>query len=96
MTDELPPLPNIGPICYAMAQDVLEYKVPRVGKHLVGVYDVALWSTDQMHAYAATAVKQEREKWVTLVSQVLTDAQAQDVLFEWWSLMETAIRKGER
>jgi hypothetical protein len=53
---DLPPLPKVGPICYAMVADIQEYKVPRVGKHLLGVYDAALWSTDQMQAYARTAI----------------------------------------
>lgn len=50
---ELPPLPAIGPICYASAMDILLYKdAPEVGRHLPGVRDVALWSTDQMRAFA--------------------------------------------
>lgn len=52
----LPPLPKVGPICYAMVADIQQYKVPRVGKHLPGVFDAALWSTDQLHAYARAAL----------------------------------------
>lgn len=49
---------ELPPICYAMSQDILEYKVPRVGKHIPGVFDVALHTADQMRA----AVLDEREK----------------------------------
>jgi hypothetical protein len=50
------PLPKSGPVCYADAQSILEYRLPMVGSHLPGVRDVGLWTTDQMRAYAqATA-----------------------------------------
>lgn len=55
---KLPNLPRAGAICYAMTMDVLTYKVPRVGNHMAGVYDTALWSTDQMKAYAKAAIAQ--------------------------------------
>ena len=55
---KLPNLPRAGAICYAMTMDVLAYKVPRVGNHMAGVYDMALWSTDQMKAYAKAAIAQ--------------------------------------
>ena len=57
MTNNLPPLPKVGPICYASASDVSEYKpAPEVGKHLPGVRDVALWTTHQMQSYARAAI----------------------------------------
>jgi hypothetical protein len=56
----LPELPKVGPICYAMAADVELYKVPRVGNHIPGVYDVALYSADQMRAYALAAIAADR------------------------------------
>jgi len=57
MNNNLPPLPKVGAICYASAQDVLENKpAPEVGTHLPGVRDVALWSTHQMQYYAHAAI----------------------------------------
>jgi hypothetical protein len=47
-----PPLPKVGPIGYASVVDVQAY-APwlKIGPHLPGVRDVALWTTDQMRAY---------------------------------------------
>ena len=50
---DYPQLPRVGPIGYASVVDIDSY-VTRltIGPHLVGVRDVALWTTDQMRAYA--------------------------------------------
>jgi len=66
----LPPLPKVGPICYAMAADVQEYKVPRVGNHLPGVYDVALWSTDQFRNGQREAIAADRRKQAALTQMI--------------------------
>lgn len=53
------PMPEAGPICFAMAQDVLEYKLaPRVGNHIPGVYDVALYAKDQLRTYGDARYQQ--------------------------------------
>ena len=64
--DQARPLPKAGPVCFADAQSILEYKVPTVGRHLPGVLDVALWTSDQMRAYADAAVAAERERCALL------------------------------
>lgn len=50
-------LPKVGPIGYASVVDVQSYaKTMGIGTHLPGVRDVALWTSDQMRAFAdATA-----------------------------------------
>ena len=69
---EFPALPKVGPICYAAAQDVLLYKEsPAVGRHIPGVFDVALWSTDQMRAYGEARAAAEREAWGDALSDAL-------------------------
>lgn len=53
----LPPLPKVGPIGYASVVDIQAYApFLKIGPHLPGVRDAALWTTDQMRAYAAEAV----------------------------------------
>lgn len=54
---ELPPLPKVGPIGFASVVDIDAY-APwlKIGPHLPGVRDVALWTTDQMRAYARAAL----------------------------------------
>jgi hypothetical protein len=56
------PLPKAGPVCFADAHSILTYTVPAVGRHLPGVLDVGLWTSDQMRAYADTAAAAERER----------------------------------
>lgn len=61
------PLPEIGPVCFADRQSILEYKAPTVSlKYLPGVFDVGLWTTDQMHYYGDACreegAKAERER----------------------------------
>ena len=51
-----------GPVCYADAQSILEYRLPMVGSHLPGVRDVGLWTTDQMRAYAQATADAWAEK----------------------------------
>ena len=63
------PLPKVGPVCFADAQSILEYKVPAVGRHLPGVLDVGLWTSDQMRAYADAAATEERAKWEAALKQ---------------------------
>ena len=58
------------------------------------VVETPLYTDDQMRAYAAAAVARERYKWELLTNQVLSDAEAQGVLSEWWEPMQAAIRKG--
>ena len=55
-------LPKSGPVCYADAQSILEYRLPMVGSHLPGVRDVGLWTTDQMRAYAQATADAWAEK----------------------------------
>lgn len=46
-------LPKAGPIGYASSIDVQGYaKSMGIGNHLPGLRDVALWTTDQMCAFA--------------------------------------------
>jgi len=55
MTDnkQYPKLPNVGPIGYASVVDIDLYETRlSIGPHLPGVRDVALWTTDQMRAFA--------------------------------------------
>ena len=59
------------------------------------VVETPLYTDDQMRAYAAAAVARERYKWELLTNQVLSDAEAQGVLSEWWEPMQAAIRKGD-
>lgn len=55
--DALPPLPKVGPIGFASVVDVESYALwLKIGPHLPGVRDVALWTTDQMRAYARAAL----------------------------------------
>ena len=50
---QYPKLPNVGPIGYASVVDIERYETRlSIGPHLPGVRDVALWTTDQMRAYA--------------------------------------------
>ena len=55
---DYPPLPRVGPIGYASVVDIDSY-VTRltIGPRLAGVRDVALWTTDQMRAYADRAAR---------------------------------------
>ena len=85
---KLPPLPKVGPICYASASDVMEHKPsPKVGTHLPGVRDVALWSTHQMQAYVREAIAQPEQPAADLrpdpnaypVPQPVTQADLQHV-----------------
>jgi len=56
-TPTLPPLPRVGPIGYARVVDIDSYqKTLTISTHLPGVRDVALWTTDQMRAYACAAI----------------------------------------
>ena len=64
--EALRPLPKAGPVCFADAQSILTYTVPAVGRHLPGVLDVGLWTSDQMRAYADAAVAAERERCAKL------------------------------
>jgi len=66
---ELPALPSVGPVCYAMRADIELYRVPRVGAHLVGVYDIALYTADQMLAYGAACAAAEREACAKLCEE---------------------------
>jgi hypothetical protein len=52
VAERYPPLPRAGAIGYASVVDVQAY-APwlKIGPHLPGVRDVALWTTDQMRAY---------------------------------------------
>ena len=77
--DELPPLPQ-GAVY-----------TPALGTVGAAIYT---FTADQMRAYAAAAVARERYKWELLTNQVLSDAEAQGVLSEWWEPMQAAIRKG--
>ena len=46
-------LPKVGAIGYASVVDIDRYaKTMTIGPHLLGVRDVALWTTDQMRAFA--------------------------------------------
>lgn len=50
---QYPKLPNVGPIGYASVVDIERYETRlSIGPHLPGVRDVALWTTDQMRAFA--------------------------------------------
>ena len=50
---DYPPLPRVGAIGYASVVDIESYaKTLTIGPHLPGVRDIALWTTDQMRAYA--------------------------------------------
>lgn len=74
----LPPLPKAGPICYASVVDVETYaQFLKCGPHLPGVRDVALWSTDQMRAYATQALASltaERDELQAQVEALRADA----------------------
>jgi hypothetical protein len=50
---------------------------------------------DIRQAAIAAAVARERYKWELLTNQVLSDAEAQGVLSEWWEPMQAAIRNGD-
>lgn len=60
---ELPQLPRVGPIGYASIVDVETY-APwlKIGPHLPGVRDVALWTSDQLRAYARAAILADRSR----------------------------------
>ena len=50
---QYPELPNVGPIGYASVVDIERHETRlSIGPHLPEVRDVALWTTDQMRAYA--------------------------------------------
>lgn len=62
--------------------------------------DLAYWLADKIPAYgdyakeAALVLRQqsdEIERLRSTLQQVLTDAQSQDVLSEWWTAMEMAL-----
>ena len=80
---EFTALPKVGPICYAAAQDVLLYKEsPAVGRHIPGVFDVALWSTDQMRAYVTAAGLAERAQRVPLTADAALELATKE--FPYW------------
>lgn len=66
----LPMLPKVGPIGYASVVDIQGYaKNLTIGPHLPGIRDVALWTTDQMRAYATAALAAERAEAVRLAGE---------------------------
>ena len=93
--DELPPLPDPLDYCY-------EWDGPYGSRKFSAALhngmppdrSVAIYTADQMRAYAAAAVAKERYKWELLSNQVLTDAEAQGVLPEWHGPLAAAIRGG--
>lgn len=65
--DALPPLPKVGPIGFASVVGVESYALwLKIGPHLPGVRDVALWTTDQMRAYARAALANVQPKGTEL------------------------------
>lgn len=47
--EQAPPLPKIGPVTYASANDIMLYRdSPIVGRHIPGYLDVALYTADQL------------------------------------------------
>ncbi len=60
---DYPPLPRVGAIGYASVVDIESYaKTLTIGPHLPGVRDIALWTTDQMRAYADETVDAARKQ----------------------------------
>lgn len=69
---DYPPLPRVGAIGYASVVDIEIYaKTLTIGPHLPGVRDIALWTTDQMRAFAdAThALRTSRGQTLRLLTQ---------------------------